>query len=235
MADMHYLALMAGPVDGGPEPGTAEFDAEVGRYAEFEEKARAVIAGGAALYPADGTGVRGAAVVSDGPFAEQAEVVGGFYVFDCPNLDDVVELVRQLPAAEQGRIEVRPMAQWNAPEKLGSDSWLALLWEPPETVIAPGTPAWEAALVEHQRFAERVGTAIRGGGALQPPSTATTVRVRAGELLLSDGPFAEGAEVVDGLYILAAPDEARAVEYAAHIPLGPAGRTEVRRIVDLDG
>lgn len=229
---MHYLALMAGPADGGPEPGSAEFDAEVARYAEFEAKAREVIAGGAALYPADDPS---AALVSDGPFAEQAEVVGGFYVFDCPNLDEVIELVRQLPAAEQGLIEVRPMVQWDAPMDLGADSWLALLWESPETVIAPGTPAWEAAIVAHQRFAERVGAAVRGGGALHPPSTATTVRVRAGDLLLSDGPFAEGAEVVDGLYILAAPDEARAVEYAAQIPLGPAGRAEVRRIVDLDG
>ncbi|RDI49296.1 YciI family protein [Nocardia mexicana] len=236
---MYYLALLFGREDGSVEPGTPEFDAEVARYAEFEEKAGSAIAGGAALFPSETAAhVRrsgGQTLISDGPFAEQAEVVGGFDVFDCPNLDEAIQLARQLPAAEQGAVEVRPMVQWDPPKDLGSDGWLALLWETPDAVIEPGTPAWDAAIVEHQRFAEQVGAALRGGGAVQPPSTATTVRVRDGELLLTDGPFAESAEVVDGLYILSAPDRAPALEYAARIPLGPSGRAEVRRIVDLDG
>ncbi|MBB5915967.1 hypothetical protein BJY24_004879 [Nocardia transvalensis] len=235
---MHYLALLFGREDGTVQPGTPEFDAEVERYAEFEAKAGRAIAGGAALFPsATATTVRRSGeqtLVSDGPFTEQAEVVGGFDVFDCADLDEAIQLARQLPAAEQGAVEVRPMVQWDAPKDLGSDGWLALLWESPDTVIEPGTPAWEAAIGEHQRFADRVGAAIRGGGALHPPSAATTVRVRAGELLLSDGPFAESAEVVDGLYVLAAPDRSHAIDYAAQIPLSPTGRAEVRRIVDLE-
>ncbi|MBF6332901.1 transcription initiation protein [Nocardia transvalensis] len=236
---MHYLALMFAREDGStPGPDTPEFAAEVARYAEFEERAGRAVAGGHALYPA-ATAVhlrrpKDETLVSDGPFTEQAEVVGGFYVFDCADLDDAIQFARQLPAAEQGTVEVRPMVQWDAPKDLGADGWLALLWEKPEAVIVPDTPEWKAAIVEHERFAEKAGAAIRGGGAVHPPTTATTVRVREGELLLSDGPFAESAEIVDGLYVLAARDEKQAIDLAAQIPIGPTGRTEVRRIVDLD-
>ncbi|MCM6776466.1 YciI family protein [Nocardia sp. CDC159] len=236
---MHYLALMFGREDGAtPGPDTPEFAAEVERYVEFEARAGRAIAGGHALFPA-ATAVqvrRPAAdtLMSDGPFPENAEVVGGYYVFDCANLDDAIQLARKLPAAEQGTVEVRPMVNWNAPDGLGADGWLALLWERPEEVIVPDTPEWKAALVEHEQFAEKVGAAIRGGGAVHPPSTATTVRVREGELLLSDGPFAESAEIVDGVYVLAAPDVRQATELAAQIPISPTGRTEVRKIVNLD-
>ncbi|WP_416562573.1 YciI family protein [Nocardia testacea] len=236
---MHYLALMFGREDDvAPGPGTPEFAAEVERYAEFEARAGRAVAGGYALSPSvQAVHLRrpdDRTLVSTGPFPEQAEVVGGFYVFDCANLDEAIRLARRLPAAEQGTVEVRPMVQWEAPEKLSADGWLALLWEKPDAVIAPDTPEWKAAVAEHERFAEKVGAALRGGGAVYPPATATTVRVRRGELVLSDGPFAESAEIVDGLYILAATDAEQTTDHAAQIPISSTGRTEVRRIVDLD-
>src|SRR5262245_27832094 len=49
----------------------------------------------------------------------------------------------------------------------------------------------------HQWFADNAG-AIRGGSKLQPPNTATTVRLDAGEPIITDGPFVEGKEVVSG-------------------------------------
>ncbi|MBF6319097.1 transcription initiation protein [Nocardia cyriacigeorgica] len=235
---MQYLALLVGR-DDDPEaaPGSAEFDAEVQRYAEFEERVAAAIAGGAALYPSS-TAVNvtrdgDTTLITDGPFAEGAEVVGGFYVFEVTDLDEAIGLARQVPAVETGAIELRPMVQWTPHDTPGADWWMALLWDRADTVIAPGTPEWEAALAEHQRFAERVGAAIRGGGALRPPSSATTLRMREGELSITDGPFGETAEVVDGLYLFAAPDRRTASEIAAQIPLGAKGRTELRQIVDL--
>ncbi|WP_431971868.1 YciI family protein [Nocardia sp. bgisy134] len=234
---MHYLATLVGR-EGGVQPGTAEFDAEVAKYAAFDERAGDAVAGGAALYPsASAMQIRredGRTLITDGPFAEQAEVVGGFYVFEAADLDAVIELARQLPAAQDGQIEVRPMVMWSAHETPRADWWLALLWEAPDAVIAPGSPEWDAGMAEHERFGAKYAAAIRGGGALQPPSSATTLRVRDGELLLTDGPFAEFAEVIDGVYLFAAAGRAEAAEIAAAIPLGERGRTEVRQIVELD-
>ncbi|MEV0028271.1 YciI family protein [Nocardia sp. NPDC050793] len=233
---MYYLATLVGR-EGGVLPGTAEFDAEVAKYAAFDERAGDAVAGGAALYPsASAMHIRrggGRTLITDGPFAEQAEVVGGFYVFEAADLDAVIELARQLPAAQDGQVEVRPMVMWSPHEMPRADWWLALLWEAPDAVIAPGSPEWDAGVAEHERFGAKYAAAIRGGGALQPPSSATTVRVRDGELLLTDGPFPEFAEVIDGLYLFAAASRAEAAEVAAAIPLGERGHTEVRRIVEL--
>ncbi|MFC9894345.1 YciI family protein [Nocardia sp. NPDC127579] len=234
---MHYLATLAGPEHDGPEPGSPEFDAEVARYAEFEQHAGAAIAGGAALYPADAAvTVRhadGAALVTDGPFTEQAEVVGGFYVLDCADLDEAIQLARRIPVAETDSIELRPVVTYFPHENPGADWWMALLWDRPDAVIVPDTPEWDAAVGEHKRFGNEYGAVLRGGAAVQPPTTATTLRVRDGELLLTDGPFPEYTEVVDGFYLFTAPDRAAATEIATRIPCGAKGHVEVRQIVDL--
>ncbi|MGW4844765.1 YciI family protein [Nocardia brasiliensis] len=236
---MQYLATLVGPADAPyAEPGTPEFDAEVARYAAFEAAAGAAIAGGVALFPAE-TAVElrhtgGRLITTNGPFPEQTEVVGGFLVFDCADLDEAIELARHAPAAEDGAVELRPLVQWAPHDDPGPDWWLALLWENPGAVIAPGTPEWDPAVAEHARFGAKFGAAIRGGGAVQPPATATTVRVRDGHLSLTDGPFAESADVIDGLYLFAAPDQAAATETASQIPCGEKGHVELRRVVELD-
>ncbi|MFF2082803.1 YciI family protein [Nocardia sp. NPDC058176] len=236
---MHYLVTLVGREDTpAARPGTPEFDAEVTRYAEFEEKEGAAVAGGVALFPsAEAIQVRrsaGQTLVTDGPFTEQAEVVGGFYVFEADDLDEAIRLARQLPAVDSDGVEVRPLVEWLPHDTPRADWWMALLWETPAAVVEPGTPEWEAMAAEHARFGEKYADALRGGGALRPPSTATTVRVRDGQLLLTDGPYPEFAEVVDGLYLFAAEGRDRAAEIAAAIPLGAGGRAEVRQVVDLD-
>ncbi|MFF3225278.1 YciI family protein [Nocardia suismassiliense] len=233
---MHYFAtIVSGEADRGNKPGTPEFAAGVEKYAVFQEQAAAAIAGGAALFPVDtAINVRREGdqlLVTDGPFTEQSEVVGGFYVFDCPDLDTAVELAGRIPTAARGSVEVRPMVMWTPHSQPGADWWTALLWE--SDVIEPDTPEWAAAVVEHERFGEQVGDVIRGGGALRPPATAVTVRLRDGQLLRTDGPYTEGAEVVDGVYVFTAAGPAQAAEIATKIPRGAKGRTEVRRIVDV--
>lgn len=240
---MYYLALLYGREDApAAEPGSPEFDAEVERYATFEARAGAAIAGGAALYPSsEAVSVRPAGVgatVTDGPFTEQAEIIGGFTVFDCENLDEALTLAAACPAANDpehgGAVELWPMAEWRTDEGRQSDWWLALLLEPYDAPAAPGTIEWERGVEEHYAFGQSVGSRLRGGGALFPPSSATTVRVRDGRTLLTDGPFAESAEVVNGLYMFAASDRASATAVAAQIPIGPKGGVELRQIVDLE-
>ena len=66
------------------------------------------------------------------------------------------------------------------------------------------------------------------GEVLAPPSAATTVRVRNGEVLLSDGPFAETKEVIVGFDILECADLDDAIEAARTHPMAYSGRIEVR-------
>ena len=72
-----------------------------------------------------------------------------------------------------------------------------------------------------------------GGDALQAVSTATTVRVRKGETVATDGPFAETKEQLGGYYILDC-DAETAVEWAAKMPAAPRGSIEVRPIMKFD-
>jgi hypothetical protein len=72
-----------------------------------------------------------------------------------------------------------------------------------------------------------------GGEALQPTNTATTVRVRDGKPLMTDGPFAETKEALGGFYILECKDLNEALEWAQKLPGSKWGSVEVRPIVDF--
>ncbi len=74
---------------------------------------RGVLQGGERLRPtSDATTVRvqdGDVLTSDGPFAETKEQIGGFYLVDCKDLDEAIEVASKIPAARHGSIEVRPI------------------------------------------------------------------------------------------------------------------------------
>ena len=74
---------------------------------------------------------------------------------------------------------------------------------------------------------------MTGGAQLQPPATATTVRVQDGRTLTTDGPFAETKEALGGYYLLEASDLDAAIELAARIPAARlGGAIEVRPLVE---
>jgi hypothetical protein len=72
---------------------------------------------------------------------------------------------------------------------------------------------------------------FKAGDALQPTTTATTVRVRDGKTLTTDGPFAETREQLGGYYLVEAKDLDAAVAIAARIPGAKTGSIEVRPIM----
>jgi hypothetical protein len=74
----------------------------------------------------------------------------------------------------------------------------------------------------------------QAGEALQPTATATTVRVRDGETMTTDGPFAETKEQLGGFYIVDCKDLDEAIEVAARIPDARGGSIEVRPILEMD-
>ena len=75
---------------------------------------------------------------------------------------------------------------------------------------------------------------LLGGEALTPTATATTVRVRDGKTLTTDGPFAETKEQLGGFYLLDCEDLDQAIEYAGKIPSARYGSIEVRPIMKFD-
>ena len=115
---------------------------------------------------------------------------------------------------------------------LSGDSWLALLLEPPGDTLEPGTPQWNEKAQAHVELRKVVGDRAVGGAPLHPPSSATTVRVRDGQVLLTDGPYAEGAEVANGFYYINAADRDEAVKVASMIP---ATTVELRRLAGVSG
>src|SRR5271168_3309998 len=231
---MQYFALLISRErDRTPEEGEAEMAA----YQSFHAKAASAIRGGDALLPAATavqiTGGPDAPVITDGPFAEGAEVAGGYYVFEAENLDEALALARDVPAAKSGAVEIWPMAgPGPEPQPLQGTNWIALLLEPPDRPAEPGSPHWESMVALHQEFGAAAGQHVRSGAGLYPPSTATTVRVRDGQVLITDGPYAEGAEVANGFYVLSAADRDEAVKLASMIP---ASTVQVRQLAGVSG
>jgi hypothetical protein len=75
----------------------------------------------------------------------------------------------------------------------------------------------------------------RAAAPLQPTSTATSVRVRGGKRLVTDGPFAETREQLGGYFLVEAKDLEEAIEIAARIPMVQQGTVEIRPVVEIPG
>ena len=108
---MQYMLLIYSQ-EGGPD------DPEVlKRYGAFTQEVRdsGKLVAGDRLEPSTAaTTVRirnGETLTTDGPFAETKELLGGYYILECESLDEALAYAEKIPAAEQGAVEVRPIAQ----------------------------------------------------------------------------------------------------------------------------
>jgi hypothetical protein len=112
---MQYLLLIYSAEGAGPQPGEAEFGPFMNDYFAFtnEVKERGIFEAGQPLEPvstATTVRVRGDETqISDGPFAETKEVLGGYYLLNCKDLDEALECAAKIPSAKYGSIEVRPI------------------------------------------------------------------------------------------------------------------------------
>jgi hypothetical protein len=84
--------------------------------------------------------------------------------------------------------------------------------------------------LEYTRALKEAGV-LAGAEQLRETSTATSVRVRGGERLLTDGPFIETKEHLLGFYLVDVPDLDAAVEWAARMPVVRSGTVEVRPVI----
>lgn len=110
---MRYLMLIYNCNRPGPtDPGFAEALASVNAFAD-ECRRRGVLVTGDPVHgenTATTVSVRdGRTLLTDGPFVETHEHLGGYYVMDCRDLDEALELAAMCPMASEGTIEVRPI------------------------------------------------------------------------------------------------------------------------------
>lgn len=112
---MQYLLSIYSGESAEPQYGTPEFETHIARYMKLTDDmtAAGVFLDGRPLEPVSAaTTVRvrsGERMVTDGPFAETKEQLGGFYLVDCADLDEAIDWASRIPSVEFGSIEVRPI------------------------------------------------------------------------------------------------------------------------------
>jgi hypothetical protein len=116
---MKYLLLIYTPESVEANMPKEEAEAYMGRYYAFTKETRdrgLFVAGEALQSIATATTVRvrdGQSIVTDGPFAETKEQLGGYYLLDCKDLDEAIEMAGKIPGAAHGSIEIRPIMEFN--------------------------------------------------------------------------------------------------------------------------
>lgn len=119
--------------------------------------------------------------------------------------------------------------------------YAALLYQPVDQQYwdTSAAPAGSKASAPYQEFAAEAGAAgvIRGGEALYASGTSTTITVqggKGGDVVVTDGPYAEAKEVLGGFFLLEAADLDDAIKWAAKIPAAwDGGKVELRPVVPL--
>lgn len=92
----------------------------------------------------------------------------------------------------------------------------------------------QAVTAAYNAFMEQYKDKIQGGEALLPTTSATTVRVREGKTLTTDGPFAETKEQLGGYYLVTCENLDEAIQMAAQIPDAGRGSVEVRPVMEFE-
>ncbi len=188
---------------------------------------------------------RGEVLITAGPFAETVEQLGGFFLIDVDNLDEAIAVAASLPSARKGTVEVRPVhhleglptdrLSGQASSTANASRYMLLCYDDAQAWNDLGPAALNAAQSEAVALAHQVDAMghYLSASPLRPTTTATSVRIRQGSLLVSDGPFAETREFLGGYYVILASDLNAAIAVASRHPGARLGAVEVRRLVDL--
>jgi hypothetical protein len=104
------------------------------------------------------------------------------------------------------------------------ERWDAMSEAEQQAARAAEVPKWESLMADH-------GSLIQEGLELDDPGTAKTVRLRDGELIVTDGPYAETKETIGGYFLVDASDLDEAIAFASKVPLVDSGSVEIRPLV----
>ena len=173
----------------------------------------------------------GKQLVLDGPFAESKEQIGGFYLIEADSKEEAVEWAKKLPVREVGAIEVRPArtgAQWRGAIR-GAHHFMVLFIANTEKAMSRDQifraidAHYELSLdlAAHGKFVS--------SRALEPSAAAATVRLKNGQPVVLDGPFAETKEFVAGYFVIACDSKNEAIDWAKQLMFG-SDACEVRPV-----
>lgn len=179
----------------------------------------------------------GETLVADGPFAETKEFVAGLNLLECADLDEAIAVAAKCPVSWFQALEIRPFmdglrlaekaSAFGRGEDGAASPYLLSIW----MGGTPPTPFDDQA-VKDEGEAWRQDLEARGlhvlGSALGGRDTATTLRVRNGETLVSDGPFAGTNEFIAGIDVVSCADRQQAIDLAAAHPIARYHAIEVR-------
>ena len=109
-----------------------------------------------------------------------------------------------------------------------------LIYEAPQQLAKRNGPEAGAYWAAWSAFNDTVKSAgvMTGGAGLQPPTTATTLRLDNGRRVVQDGPYADSKEQLGGFYILDLPDLDKALDWAAKLP-ATGGTIEIRPLLEM--
>lgn len=116
---MKYMLLMYANEAQAPNYTPEEHQAVAQAWYAFGKEAEAagvLVSNNGLCSVTDATTVRvreGKTLITDGPFAETHEQLGGYYVLDCQDIDEALRWAAKIPLAKYGSIEVRPLNQWS--------------------------------------------------------------------------------------------------------------------------
>jgi hypothetical protein len=215
------------------------------------------------IYSASAVRVRnGKPTVTDGPFTETNEQIGGFVLLEANDLNEAIQLASRIPPARLGGVEVRPIMELNpTPEQAPSPSQAnpramvqydhsdrSSLNERARKsmkylcmVYLDGAQMQSLSQAERRELDRQSLTydeslkakeQFVAAEALQPPASAVTLRFRKGEMAVTDGPFVETHEHLGGFILVEARDKEEAIEIASGIPVVHFGGAEVRPIIE---
>src|SRR5262249_30733718 len=212
-----------------------------------EMQERGAYIGSNRLAPAsDGSSVRvrdDEVVITDGPFAETKEQLGGYFVIDVEALDEAIEWAARMPTARNGSLQIRAAMALPAdveahlaaaaavPRNHGEIECLLLFYY--DEQAREEMPEEQRAVTRREFMAlhDELGARYLAGLPLRPTDTATTVRVREEETVVTDGPFAETKEQLGGFFLIGVDSVDKAKAGAAKVRSARLGTVEVRPIV----
>jgi len=215
--------------------------AEASGFAEMNKLARELasqgkLRRGAPLGPvSDGALIRvrgGKALVSDGPFAESKEVVGGFWIVDVSSREEAIEIARRTPHARYGTVEVHPVGvRLTYTENEEGTPFLLVFRMEPGLTDPDGSKLQE--MIDFGEGLASKGTLLETAPLAADPPPAR-IEVRGGKTLVTDGPFAEAKEAVGGYGVVRVAGREAAIELAKRYPHARWGPVEVREILFFD-
>ena len=179
----------------------------------------------------------GETLVTDGPFAETKEFVAGLDLLACADLDEAIEVAAKSPVSRYHPMEIRPFrgelqlgegaSRFARDDDSAGTPYLLAMWMSQAPAALLDDEAVKRESDAWRRHVQPSGIHVLGG-ALGDPETATTLRVRDGETVLSDGPGIDAAEFIAAIEVVSCPGRRQAIELAAAHPIARHHAIEVR-------